>query len=90
MVEVAPREITVNAICPGWVDTEMAHAGLRDMAAGMSISYEEAKDQAMGMVPIQRILEPEEIAGLVCWMAGEGAAGMTAQGVSLCGGSTMV
>lgn len=89
-LEVAARKITVNAICPGWVETSMAREGMELMAEGMSVSYDEAREQALGLVPIGRILEPEEVGGLVVYMASPEASGMTAQAVSLCGGSTMI
>ena len=88
-LEVAPRGITANAICPGWVETAMAREGMELMAEAMGVSYEEARVQALGLVPIGRILEPEEVGDLVVYMASAEAAGMTAQAVSLCGGSTM-
>ncbi len=88
-LEVADRGITVNAVCPGWVETEMAKAGMEDLAKGAGITYEEARASALGQVPLKRILEPAEIAGLVAWIASEEAAGMTGQAVNLSGGSAV-
>lgn len=88
-LEVAARQITVNAICPGWVDTEMAKAGMEDMAQGMGVSFEEARKIAMDGVPIGRILQPEEVGALVVYLASDAAGGMTAQAVNLCGGQVM-
>ena len=88
-LELAPREITVNAICPGWVDTEMAHAGLQLMADGMNITYDQAHETAMSAVPMGRILQPEEIGETVAWLCSDGARGMTGQAISHCGGQVM-
>ena len=88
-LEVAARKITVNAICPGWVDTSMAVAGMNEMAMGMGISFDEARDAALGAVPIGRILRPEEVGSLAVYLASDEAAGMTAQALSLCGGQVM-
>lgn len=88
-LEVAARQITVNAICPGWVDTAMAEAGMKDMAKGMGVSFEEARSVAMDGVPLGRILRPDEIGSLVVYLASAEAGGMTAQAVSLCGGQVM-
>jgi ketoreductase len=88
-LELAPRRITVNAICPGWVDTDMATDGLQLMADGMGVELEEARRQAMAMVPLGRILQPEEIGGLVVYLASPVAGGMTGQAISHCGGQVM-
>ncbi len=87
-LEVAGRKITANAICPGWVETEMARDGMKLMAEGMGITYDQAREEALSVVPIQRIVEPDEVGALVCYMASPAAAAMTAQAVSLCGGAT--
>src|SRR2546427_218664 len=46
-LEVVNRGITVNAICPGWVETEMAHSGMRESASYQGITVEEFKRQAI-------------------------------------------
>lgn len=88
-LELSRRQITVNAICPGWVDTDMAADGLQAMAEGMEVSFEEARTAAMSAVPLGRILQPEEIGGLVAWLSSAAAAGMTGQAISHCGGQVM-
>lgn len=88
-LELAPRQITVNAICPGWVDTDMARAGMQLMADGMGVGFDEARDHALGQVPLGRILQPDEIGDLVVYLCSPGAAGMTGQAISLCGGQVM-
>ena len=64
-LEVASRQITVNAVCPGWVDTEMAHEGIRGLAAATGTTYDDAYKSAMELVPLGRIMQPEEIGELV-------------------------
>ena len=59
-LELAPQ-ILVNAICPGWVDTQMARDGIHGMAQAMGLSYEDAHAQAMSLVPMGRMSKPEEI-----------------------------
>ena len=46
-LELAPRKITVNALCPGWVDTEMALSGMKNGASSLGITVEEFRKQAM-------------------------------------------
>lgn len=88
-LEVAPRRITVNAICPGWVETEMARQGMELLAQGQGTDYATARAEALARVPLGRIIEPGEVAELVLFLVGPGAAGMTGQAISLCGGATM-
>ena len=85
-LELADRAITVNAICPGWVDTDMAAAGMRNGAAAMGITYEAFRAQALGRVPIQRIIQPEEVATLVSFLASPQASAITGQTYNICEG----
>ncbi len=88
-LEVVGRGITVNAICPGWVETDMAALGMRQTAEAMGMSQEEFRKQALAAVPIQRMLEPKEIADLAVYLASDASAGMTGQAINLCGGQVM-
>jgi len=64
----APEKILGNAICPGWVNTSMAQEGLQGIADGIGISKDEFYDIAMQSVPLHKMSEPEEIAGLVNYL----------------------
>lgn len=88
--ELAPDEVQVNALCPGWVDTDMAREGLEDMARGLSISVEEARRQALGEVPLGRMSRPEDVAGMVAWLISPDARGVTGQGLDMNGGAFMI
>jgi NAD(P)-dependent dehydrogenase (short-subunit alcohol dehydrogenase family) len=88
-LEVVGRGITVNAICPGWVETDMAVFGMRQTAEAIGMSQEEFRRQALAAVPIQRMLEPREIADLAVYLASDVSAGMTGQTINLCGGQVM-
>jgi NAD(P)-dependent dehydrogenase (short-subunit alcohol dehydrogenase family) len=88
-LELAPQGIMVNAVCPGWVDTEMAADGMRRGAEAAGVSFEEFRDQAIGAVPIKRIIQPDEVAGLVGFLASTAASGVTGQTYNICGGQTM-
>ena len=89
-LEVVKRGITVNAICPGWVDTEMARSGIEESAAYQGITVQEFKKQAIEAVPIKRFLEAEEVAHLVSYLTSREASGITGQAINICGGQTMV
>ena len=88
-LELADQQITVNALCPGWVDTEMAAQGMRQGADAMGKTFEEFRDRALGAVPIKRIIQPEEVAELVKFLASPGASAITGQTYNICGGQTM-
>ena len=88
-LEVVNRGITVNTVCPGWVDTEMAVQGINETAAFQGITPEQFKAQAIAGVPIKRFLETNEIAELVCYLASDQAKGITGQAMNICGGQTM-
>jgi ketoreductase len=88
-LEVVDRGITVNTICPGWVETEMATSGIGESAALQGITPEEFKARAIAAVPIKRFLQAEEIAALVAYIASEAAAGITGQAINICGGQIM-
>ena len=87
--ELAPEEIQVNALCPGWVNTSMATEGIEGMAQGMDISVDEARAIAMSEVPMGRMSEPKDIAGFVSWLISEDARGVTGQALDMNGGAFM-
>lgn len=89
-LEVVGRGITVNAICPGWVETAMANQGINETAALQGITPQQFKAQAVAAVPIQRFIDADEVAELVCYVASELARGITGQAINICGGQTMV
>jgi NAD(P)-dependent dehydrogenase (short-subunit alcohol dehydrogenase family) len=89
-MEVASDNIHVNAICPGWVDTEMAWEGIEGFAAALSVSRDEAYAKAMSAVPMGKMSSPEEIAGLVAFLLSADANGMTGQGIDMNNGAYMI
>ena len=88
-LELTPRRITVNALCPGWVNTQMATQGMLQGAAATGQTFEAFRDEALGAVPIGRIIEPEEVAELVRFVVSPAAAAITGQTYNICGGQTM-
>ena len=88
-LELVGRRITVNALCPGWVDTDMAAQGMRMGAAAMGITFDQFREQAIERVPIGRIIQPDEVASLVKFLASPQASAITGQTYNICGGQTM-
>jgi NAD(P)-dependent dehydrogenase (short-subunit alcohol dehydrogenase family) len=67
-LELVDRGIFVNAVAPGWVDTDMATEGIGYMAQAMGISPAEARRIAERAVPVQRFFQPGEIARGIAWL----------------------
>jgi len=88
-MELAPSNVQVNAVCPGWVETAMAREGLEGMAKGMGTSVEKARAIAMAEVPLGRMSAPEDVAGCVAWLMSPDARGVTGQGIDMNGGAWM-
>ena len=84
-LELAPRRITVNALVPGWVETEMAREGFQRIAE----SEEEGRRKAAEMAPLGRVLHPDEIAGLAAYLASDEAESITGQAITIDGGQVM-
>jgi NAD(P)-dependent dehydrogenase (short-subunit alcohol dehydrogenase family) len=84
--ELAPRKIQVNAVCPGWVNTDMAWGGLSTWPGKTA---DEAWAIAVQEVPLRRMGEPDEIAGTVAWLASPGALGVTGQAIDHNNGAFM-
>ena len=86
-VQFAAENILVNAICPGWVDTDMAQDGLQAIADNIGISKAAFYDIAMQSVPLRKMSEPKEIASLVSFLLQQ--ISMTGQTIDMNGGSVM-
>ncbi|MGW3892679.1 3-oxoacyl-ACP reductase FabG [Micromonospora chokoriensis] len=84
--ELAPTGITVNAVCPGYVETPMAQR----VRAGYAQAYDTSEDAILtkfqAKIPLGRYSTPEEVAGLVGYLTSDTAASITAQALNVCGG----
>ena len=85
--ELAPVGVQVNAICPGWVDTDMAWQGLDAAAVAGGGTREDAYRDAMREVPLRRMSQPEDVAGTVAWLLSPDARGVTGQAIDQNGGA---
>jgi len=87
-LEVADRGITVNAVCPTWVETAMARQGMEETAQALGLSVEDFRKQAIASLPIKRMADVDEIASTVLFLCSPMAAAITGQAINVCGGST--
>ncbi len=90
-LELARHNITVNAICPGWVETKMALDILNDdkYASLHQIPKEELEETSLQAVPIGRFVHPKEVGYLALYLASEYASAITGQSINVCGGLCM-
>ena len=84
--ELAPRRITVNAVCPGWVKTEMSAGDLLYTAEHAEADAEVLRAEAIEGIPLGRFVEADEVAALIAWLAGDEAAAITGQAYNISGG----
>ena len=88
-IELAQDKILVNALCPGWVDTTMAHEGLRAFSEALKISKEEALKKAMNDVPLGKMSKPDEIAQFTAFLISDAQASITGQTLDINNGAMM-
>lgn len=84
--ELAPTGITVNAVCPGYVETPMAQRVRQGYAAAYETTEDTIREKFTAKIPLGRFSTPEEVAGLVGYLASDVAASITAQAINVCGG----
>ena len=87
-IQLAPHGITVNAICPGLIDTPIWHKADRDMDLPLGSMVKMVGDTAMEQrqLKLLRIGTPDDIAAAAAFLASEDASYMTGQAINVCGG----
>ena len=88
-LEVARKGVTVNAVCPGYTDTDILRASVANVVGKTGRSEADALAEFSNVNPQRRIVQPAEVADAVRWLCGEGAASVTGQSVSVSGGEVM-
>jgi 3-oxoacyl-[acyl-carrier protein] reductase len=81
-IELGPFGVTVNAIAPGFIATEMTAA----TAARMGVDFEQFKEAAASQIPVRRVGQPEDIANLTSFLVSEGAGFVSGQVIYAAGG----
>jgi NAD(P)-dependent dehydrogenase (short-subunit alcohol dehydrogenase family) len=86
--ETARAGVTVNAVCPGFVETDMLEESVRRIVATSGRSSEETRAKLKAFNPQGRFIKPEEVAAAVLWLCGGEAGSITGQAISVSGGET--
>ncbi len=88
-LEMATKGVTVNAVCPGFTNTDIARDAIQNIMAKTG----RTKDQAIAELtihnPQKRLIEPEEVAATVAWLCQDSAASITGQAIAVDGGEVM-
>jgi 3-hydroxybutyrate dehydrogenase len=85
--ELAPRGVTVNAVCPGYVDTPMTEASVERIVEKTGIDADRAMDAILATSPQGRLITVEECAGAVSYLCSDAARGITGQTIVIDGGA---
>jgi NAD(P)-dependent dehydrogenase (short-subunit alcohol dehydrogenase family) len=88
-LEVARKGITVNAVCPGYTETDILRESVANVVAKTGRSAQEALAEFASGNPQGRIVQPHEVADAVRWLCSEGASAITGQAISVSGGEVM-
>jgi NAD(P)-dependent dehydrogenase (short-subunit alcohol dehydrogenase family) len=85
-LETAKHGITVNAVCPGYTDTDLTTRGVENVVANLGKTSEEALKMFTGTIPRGTLLTVEEVASAVSWLCSPGASGVTGIAMPIAGG----
>jgi NAD(P)-dependent dehydrogenase (short-subunit alcohol dehydrogenase family) len=87
-VEYAAKAVTVNALCPGWTDTDMLAQSAENISKATGRSTEEARDSLAKMNPMGQLIRPEDVARLCLFLASEAASAVTGAAWTIDGGES--
>lgn len=85
-LEIARKPITVNAICPGFLDTPMTDQSIRVIADKTGRTPDQARAALEAMNPQNRLIQPSEVTATALWLCGPGSDGINGQAISIAGG----
>ncbi|AQW32666.1 SDR family NAD(P)-dependent oxidoreductase (plasmid) [Ralstonia syzygii subsp. celebesensis] len=88
-LELATRGVTVNAVCPGYTDTDIVRESIDRIVARTGRSAEAARAELVKGNPQGRLVTPDEVADAVAWLCSDGAASINGQAISVSGGEVM-
>jgi NAD(P)-dependent dehydrogenase (short-subunit alcohol dehydrogenase family) len=88
-LECARSGVTVNAVCPGYTETDLLRTAVANIAAKTGRSEADARTALSAVNPQGRFVQPDEVAQSVLWLCSAAAAAMTGQAIAIAGGEVM-
>lgn len=88
-VEVATQGVTVNAVCPGYTETEILERTIEGIVAKTGRTQEQAREMLSAQNPQKKFIQPEEVANAVAWLCLPGSEAITGQSIAVAGGEVM-
>jgi NAD(P)-dependent dehydrogenase (short-subunit alcohol dehydrogenase family) len=88
-LEVAQKGVTVNAVCPGYAETELLAGSVANITARTGMGEDEARARLVRSNPQGRFVSPEEVAETTAWLVGPNAGAITGQAIAVAGGEVM-
>jgi NAD(P)-dependent dehydrogenase (short-subunit alcohol dehydrogenase family) len=88
-LEVAKKGVTVNAVCPGYTQTEIVERAVQQIAAKTHRTAEQAREELAASNPQGRLVQPDEVARAVLWLCRRESASITGQAIAVAGGEVM-
>jgi len=85
-LELVRKAITVNAVCPGYTDTEMSQRTIGNLAQNRGITKDEARAMIARTIPRGTLITPDEVADTVLWLCSPGASAITGQAIAVAAG----
>jgi NAD(P)-dependent dehydrogenase (short-subunit alcohol dehydrogenase family) len=88
-LETARRNVTVNAVCPGYTDTDLVRTAVANITAKTGRGEAQALEELVSHNPQRRLVTPEEVADTVRWLCLRSSSSITGQSIAVAGGEVM-
>lgn len=89
-LEFSKKGLTVNAVCPGYTETDIVRSSIANVMAKTGRTEEQARAEFTAGNPQGRLVQADEVADTVAWLCGPAASAITGQSIAVCGGEVMV